>query len=104
MSVTKLPSLDDVLDLLRRLDDAAVDAYGATSQFLEVRKGPAGDGVSVNGNRDGLVHFARLVLEVAAKDFSGAHQHFDEAGELDTCEVPLAITLSPAEWDAHSKP
>ena len=104
MSVAEMPSLDDVLDLLRRLDDASVDVNGATSQFLEVRRSPAGDVVSVNGNQDGLVHFARLVLEVAAKGFFGAHQHFDEAGELDTCEVPLVIALSPAEWDAHSEP
>lgn len=48
---------------------------------------------------DGLVHLARLVLEVAAKEFVGAHQHFDQAGELDTCDMPLTIVLKSAEWD-----
>jgi hypothetical protein len=104
MSETNMPSFDLVLGLLRRLDDDSVDADAKTDQFLEVRKQPPGDGVSINGNRAGLVHLARLVLEVAARGFSGAHQHFDEAGELDSCEVPLAITLKFAEWDAASEP
>jgi len=100
MSTSKSPSLQEVLELLRRVDDASVHADGATTLFLEVRKSLQGEGLSVNGNQDGLVHFARLVIEVAAKGFAGAHQHFDEAGELDACEVPLAICLKPAEWDA----
>jgi hypothetical protein len=101
MNEPRLPSLHDVLELLRRLDDASVGADGAATLFLEVRKEPQGEGVCVNGNRNGLVHLARLTLEVASKGFAGAHQHFDEAGELDTCEVPLAISLKPAEWDAE---
>lgn len=95
------PSLHEVLELLRRLDDTSVSTDRAATQFLEVRKGPQNEAISVNGNRDGLVHFARLVLEVAAKDFVGAHQHLDESGELDTCEIPLTIGLKPAEWDAQ---
>lgn len=101
MNESKPVSLHEVLELLRRLDDASIGADGTATQFLEVRKGPQDEAISVNGNRDGLVHLARLVLEVAAKDFVGAHQHFDEAGELDTCEVPLTIGLKPAEWDAQ---
>jgi len=101
MNESKPPSVLDVLNLLRRLDDVSVGAGGTTTQFLEVRKGPENEGVSVNGNRNGLVHLARLVLEVAAKDFVGAHQHFDEAGELDICEVPLAVVLKAADWDAR---
>ena len=101
MNEVKPPSLHEVLQLLRRLDDTSVGTDGTTTQFLEIRKGAQDEGVSVNGNRDGLVHLARLVLEVAARDFVGAHQHFDEAGELDTCEVPLSIGLKPAEWDAR---
>ena len=100
MNGSKPPTLRDVLEVLRQLDDASVTADSVATQFLEVRKEPQGEGVSVNGNRDGLVHLARLVLEVAAKGFAGAHQHFDEAGELDACEVPLAIALKSAEWDA----
>ena len=100
MDATKPPSLHDLLEMLRCLDNASVRADGAATLFLEVRKGSQGEGVSVNGNRDGLVHLARLVVEVAAKDFAGAHQHFDDTG-LDTCEVPLTIGLKPAEWDAQ---
>jgi hypothetical protein len=67
MSVNKQPSFDDVLDLLRILDDSFIGADGATTQFLEVRAGMTGEGVNVNGNLGGLVHLARLVLEVAGK-------------------------------------
>lgn len=101
MTSNKPPSLHDVLELLRRADDASVQADGAATLLLEVRKSPQGEGISVNGNQAGLVHFARLVMEVAAKGFAGAHQHFDEAGELDACEVPLAIGFKLAEWDAQ---
>jgi hypothetical protein len=99
MSVNKQPSFDDVLDLLRILDDSFIGADGATTQFLEVRAGMTGEGVNVNGNLGGLVHLARLVLEVAGKGFVGAHQHLDEASELDVCEVPLVVSFNAAEWD-----
>jgi hypothetical protein len=101
MNECKPLSLREVLELLRQLDDTSVGADGTSSQFLEVKRGPRDGAISVNGNRDGLVHLARLILEVAAKDFVGAHQHFDNAGELDTCEAPLTIVLKLAEWEAR---
>lgn len=104
MSESNQPSFDQVLGLLRKLDDASVDADAVTGQFLEVLKQPPGGGVSINGNRAGLVHLARQIFEVAARGFAGAHQHFDEAAGLDSCEVPLAIVLKPAEWDDQSQP
>ena len=100
MNTNQRPSIADVLDLLRRLDDSAVGPGGVTSQFLEIRKGQQGQGLSVNGNRGGLVHLARLVLEVAEKGFPGAHQHLDEAGEVDISEAPLVVGFKLAEWDA----
>ena len=101
MNELSLPSIHDVLELLRRLDDASVGADGVTTQFLEVRNELQSGGVCVNGNRNGLIHLARLTLEVAAKDFVGAHQHLDADGEVDNCEVPLTIGLKPAEWDVR---
>lgn len=101
MNEVNPPSLTEVLELLRRLDDASVGIDGTATHFLEVRKGPRDEGISVNGNRSGLIRLARQVLEVAVKNFVGAHQHFDEAGELDNCEVPLTIGFKLAEWDAH---
>ncbi len=101
MTVSIQPSLDDVLGLLRTLDDSSIGSDGTTSQFLEIRKGSDGEGVCINGNLGGLVHLARLVLEVAGKGFVGAHQHFDEAGEMDICEVPLMIGFKSAEWEAQ---
>lgn len=99
MNTGNSTSLTSVLKMLRLLDDNSVSTDEKTSQFLEVVKSQQDEGVIINGNTNGLVRLARLVLEVAAKDFAGAHQHFDDVGELDTCEVPLTIVLKPAEWD-----
>jgi hypothetical protein len=99
MAINESTSIQSVLSLLRTLDDSSVRPDGTTTQFLEIRRAGDGDDVSINGNFGGLVHFARLVLEVAEKSFAGAHQHFDEAGGADFCEVPLIITFKPAEWD-----
>lgn len=92
-------SLNSVLQMLRLLDNGSINANYTSTQFLEIVKGQQDEGVIINGNTNGLVRLARLVVEVAAKDFAGAHQHFDDIGELDTCEVPLTIVLKPAEWD-----
>jgi hypothetical protein len=92
-------SLNSVLQMLRILDNGSVSENYTSTNFLETVKRRHDDGVIINGNTDGLVRLARLVLEVAAKDIAGAHQHFDDVGELDTCEVPLTIVLKPAEWD-----
>jgi hypothetical protein len=92
-------TLNEVLELVHSLDASSIEPDGTTNLFLELRKSSGGDGVRINGNREGLVHFARLILDVAAKDFDGAHQHFDDAGEMDTCEAPLVISLKSAEWD-----
>jgi len=89
-------SIAEVLDLLRRLDDTSV-VSGKTTLFLETRKDQ--HGLCINGNREGLVHFARCILEVAQK---GSHQHFDEV-VLDFCETPLIICLKPAEWEAQEE-
>jgi hypothetical protein len=100
MTTDKQPSLDHVLDPLRILDNSAIGTDdGTTTQFLEIRKSGNGEGISINGNLKGLVHLARLVLEVAGKGFVGAHQHLDEASEIDICEVPLVISLKLADWD-----
>jgi len=98
MSDKRLALLDEALNTLRDLDYSAIAADGTSVQLLEVKKGSNGE-VLINGNRDGLIHFARLVVEIANKGFSGAHQHFDEAGELDACEVPLIVSLKAAEWE-----
>ncbi len=101
MSSMKKLSLLDVLNFLRRLDDSSVQSDGVSTQFLEIRKDPQGDGMTIMGNQGGLVHFATLVLEVAEKGFAGAHQHFDEAANADICEAPLVVGFKSAEWDVQ---
>ncbi|MCL2310497.1 MAG: hypothetical protein FWC42_09570 [Proteobacteria bacterium] len=100
MSTNEWPSLTEALDSLRRLDDSSIDSDKTTTRFLEVRKDQQGQGICISGNRAGLVRLTRLILEVAQKGFPGAHQHFDEIGELDFCEAPLVVSFQPADWDA----
>jgi hypothetical protein len=85
------------LEILRRVDDAASETTGPVASFLEVRVNAEGEGIVIGGNQRGLVHLARLVLEVAAKGFAGAHQHLDDVGDLDACDLPLTIVLKHAE-------
>lgn len=101
MSSIEQSPLLEVLNLLRRLDDSSVESDGVTTQFLEIRRDPQGEGMCVMGNQGGLVHLARLVLEVAEKGFAGAHQHFDEVANADICEAPLVIGFKSAEWDVQ---
>jgi len=90
--------LHGILDSLRALDEASTTG-GVTSLFLETEISENGSELRINGNPPGLIHFARAVLEVAAKAFDGAHQHFDESEGLDHCDLPVVIRLKPAERD-----
>ncbi len=70
-------------------------------EFLEIEKAESdgGEELRINGNRQGLIHFARLVLEVAEKDYEGSHQHLDEHGNVDRCDMPVVIVLKKYVWD-----
>ena len=93
INMEKQLSFGAAIDQIRMLDDQSFEQGSKETQFLEIRKGVTSEEVCVNGNLAGLVHFARLVLEVAGKGFVGAHQHFDEVGELDVCEVSMVISF-----------
>ena len=94
-------SLEAVLSLVRALDDSSLTPEGSSTQFLEIKREESIGGLAIGGNVGGLVHFARLVLEVAKKGYQGAHQHVDENGGADTCEMPLVIRFQPAAWDEN---
>lgn len=91
-------SLETVLSLMRALDGSSLAADGSTNQFLEIKKEENSDGVIIGGNVGGLVHFARLMLEIASKGYLGAHQHVDESEGADICEMPIVIRFEPAPW------
>lgn len=42
----------------------------------------------INRNREGLIHLAMLILDLANRDFEGAHFHLDNV-IFDKCEMPL---------------
>jgi hypothetical protein len=88
----------ELLTQIRKLDDASIRG-DVSRQFLEIQTSPDQSEVTLNGNCEGLVHFARLVLDVAGRNFEGAHAHFDASGELDRCDLPLIVSLKAAAWD-----
>ncbi len=50
-----------------------VKENGGSGKFLEVEHSPAGDEVRISGNMQGLISFAKAVLEVAAKGIRVEH-------------------------------
>lgn len=86
-------ALASLLDRVRALDEASVGETGITDISIEITKSEDDNGICVYGNVSGLIHLARLVLEVAKRDIPGAHQHIDESSIADVCEVPLLIGL-----------
>jgi hypothetical protein len=92
--------LAEILEKLRSVDDSAVSG-GVSTQFLEVAgiSEKNGGELHITGNPQGLVHFARLILDIAVKGYEGAHVHLDESANLDKCDVPVVVSLKAAEWD-----
>jgi hypothetical protein len=82
--------LQAVLADVAKLDDARI-RDGVSHDWLEFEHHERE--FRINGNREGLIRFARQVLQVAAKDFSGAHAHLDEANGIDRVDLPLVICL-----------
>jgi len=93
--------LTHVIDQLRRIDEQSIHE-GVSTQFLEFELSTAHNELRINGNPGGLVQFARAILQVVARGHDGAHQHFDEAGIVDRCDIPIVVCLKPAPWDNGS--
>lgn len=89
-------SVADAIEHLVSADVLSV-SEGVSRHFLQVLNGENGETV-VQGNAEGLVYLALSILRLATKQ-NGAHQHFDESGLLDRCEVPLVVAKCLAEWE-----
>ena len=91
------PELPRIVEELDRIDAGFVQGNEST-HYISIEKS-AGGVLAVKANVEGLIHLGKQILAVAAKGFTGAHFHLDEAGMADRCDQPIAFVLGPAEWD-----
>lgn len=92
-----------IADQLRRIDSLAIEG-NVSRHFLEIEKSADGREIRINGNMEGLIHFATAVLDVATKAIEGAHHHFDESGMVDRADVSLVVRLKAAVWEEKPAP
>src|SRR3981081_325182 len=98
MQLRMPPGLTTLLDQLRLIDESALNK-GTSRHFLQIERSPDGLEVRIIGNPEGLIHFARSVLDVVATGAEGSHHHFDSVGIADKCDIPIVVSLKAAEWD-----
>lgn len=93
---------EDLLDALNKLraEDRSYILGGASQHFIEFIRSSNGACLHINGNRAGLVHLAKNILDVAVKNFDGAHHHFDSVGLVDPCDMEVVVCLKKADWGA----
>jgi len=89
--------INDILRKLRIIDESFINE-GVSSHFLEFTKPDEENNFQIKGNSEGLIHFARSIIEVASKNMQGAHQHFDESGIVDKCDMPVTVSLKKSTW------
>ena len=67
-----------LLSLLSELCELRQVALADSGSYLNVTVGPEPREATLEGDAAGLIHFAAHVLDLATKEFEGAHAHFDE--------------------------
>ena len=96
MDETARQQINKAIEAATIADESFVSG-DVSNHFLQVLKGDHGETI-IRGNGEGLVHFALSVLKLAKSD-QETHQHFDEAGMIDKCDVPLVVVKSIADWE-----
>lgn len=97
MDSSELTEINSILTKLCEKDESSI-REGVSYQFLEFIKSENNE-LQVNGNAEGLLHLSRRILELVVRNNYGSHQHFDEAGIVDHCDMELIISLKKADWD-----
>lgn len=92
MKINAVEELNVVIENLKKIDALAVN-HGISNHFLEFVTKNNPHEFRINGNKEGLIYFAKTILEIAAKDQVGSHFHFDETGIVDNCDLPLIVCL-----------
>lgn len=78
--------------------DSSFIAEGKSTHFIEIRMDATGP-IRINANTEGLIHLAKVFLELAASATEGAHRHLDETGLVDLCDRELIIANKRASWE-----
>lgn len=88
--------VEAAIEYAQKADQLAIDG-GIAKQFLRVATLENGE-VVVQGNSEGLVHLALIILRLVQKEV-GSHVHLDEASIVDQCDQPLVIAKCVADWE-----
>ena len=100
----KIPdNLELLLQELHHLDEVMID-NDISYHFLEFIKTDDGQEFCINGNVEGLIHFARIILDIVVSGKEGVHYHFDETGLADRCDMSVVICLKKPNWEQDDKP
>lgn len=95
----KYDQLNSLIANLKDIDEIAV-VDGVSHHFLEFVLEKNSKELLINGNKEGLIHFALSILSVAKDAGDGRHVHFDGVGILDRCDMPIVVCFKKAEWDS----
>jgi hypothetical protein len=97
------PAPEGIREVVEQLDriDAGFNVDGESTHFLSVEEA-AGPLLAIRGNREGLIHLAKQILQIATAGVEGSHYHLDQAGMADRCDMKVAFVLARAEWDSHA--
>jgi hypothetical protein len=98
MKSDPLLKLKTITDELVQIDALATQ-NGVSTHYLESELSSDRQEIRINGNQAGLIHLARIALILASEKIEGSHQHFDESGVLDRCDLPFVVRFKAAEWD-----
>ena len=97
-------SIEDLISIIKQLGNldnlSIVD--GVSSHFLEFELLDSENELRINGNSEGLVYLAKIILNLAVNQKVGDHFHFDSTGVVDKCDIPITICFKQAEWDLSS--
>jgi hypothetical protein len=78
---------------LSEIRNALEELRDPVRQRIEIKKtGPKKEEVTISANREGLIRLAAHCLDLAERQFEGAHHHFDDVSVYEA-EVPVIISL-----------
>ena len=91
MGTYEKKQLEQLVEQIRHFQAAVQKEEGYSLQFTWDKNEKVG---WLEGNRAGLLHFCRQILELCQKEFEGAHLHFDEDTDFSEGSDALTIMLN----------
>jgi hypothetical protein len=87
--------LEKISGGIKILDDTLI-SDSVAYHFLETKGRGHGEFI-IQGNAEGMIHLARVILELALTSFNGKHHHFDDNGILEDGSKPFIISFKNAD-------